>query len=460
MNIEADPDLLSLPEAVWAQITLLVPVQQPVPASGLPGSPPWQESVALFPLSNQPGVHTDRQWRSAHIAPGVRPSLYGRRYAAVLPEPVELGHLCRSDGELVRLTTEHLEFLPTGIMTGFGPGGILIIHSELHGSLSPRSAENRLPIRWLSSQLKDLARSPAGGIPGISQRVSNWGLALDAASEILVATNLAVPGLTLNALRHDPAEDGTWSALNTWAWSLARATVPTRDMLRNPVRPATPGCAVALPRRLAVVDRAGVAIVTTDAVDHDPNVMRTLLDFIPIFQSIYTDVLALGFLQLLVTAEVGARLDALDDPLGHPREFHNIESRMRLLRNRFWRARITEWPWLDSILHSVQEENDLRAVLDQLTDNIHEFGGQLERQYQHGLNLILLLLGVLGLLGLAAAIFGAVAGFMTVLGTGRWGAIVGIIATSAALVALFVGGAIYMRRSVWRELAPYMRRRG
>ncbi len=102
-----------------------------------------------------------------------------------------------------------------------------------------------------------------------------------------------------------------------------------------------------MPRRLAISDRAGMAILATESTDADANIARSLSEFIPMFQSLYTDVFVLGYLQLLVTAEIGARLDELDDPVDYPWEFHRVETRMQLLNNRYWRARITDWPWLN-----------------------------------------------------------------------------------------------------------------
>lgn len=453
-------DLLLRPEAAWAQVTLLVPVRESSPESGRPDAPKWRESVAEFPVRNEPGMHTDRRWRCLHVAAGARATLYDQRRAAVLAAPAELGQLRRRDGRMVTLAAEQLEFLPTGIMPGFGPGGILIVHAEMLGSPGAETPPGQLPVRWLASTIKELARPQFGELPGVSQLVSDWGLSLDPEPEILVAVNMAVAEAALQVLRHDPAPPPAWNALTYWAWSLARGTVPSAGMLRTAASPATPGQTVILPYRLAIIDRAGMAILATAPVGPDSNITRTLSDFVPVFQSLYTDVLALGCLQLLVAAEVGARLDTLDDPVDHPREFHGVETRMQLLHNRFWRARITEWPWLNHILSSFQEENDLPAVIGQLGDNVHDFGDQIERNYQHGLNLIVLLLGVLGFLGVIAGVFATVAAFMTVFGIGRWGATVGIAATSAGVLALIGGAVLVLRRGAWGELSRYVRRRG
>jgi hypothetical protein len=456
-----DRNLLLEPEAAWAQVTLLIPVLESSPVAGGSKVPEWRGSVAEFPVHDEPGMHADRGWRSIRIAAGARSPLYDQRRAAVLAVPAELGQL-RRDGRLVTLTAGQLEFLPTGIIKGFGPGGILIVHAEMHGPSSAglRLGEDRLPVKWLASVIKELARPPAGKLPGASQLVSGWGLSLDPEPEILVAVNLAVAEETLQVLRHDPAAAITWDSLTCWTWSLARGTVPSPRMLRAPASPATPGRTVVLPRRLAIVDRAGMAIMATDPVGSNPDITRILANFIPVFQSVYTDTLVLGFLQVLVTAEVGARLDALDDPVDQPRELHSIETRMRLLHNRFWRGRISEWPWLNQILRSFQEENDLPTLIGQLNDSVHDFGDQIERNYQHGLNLILLLLAGLGFVGVVAGVFSAIAAFMTVLGTGHWGAVVGIVATSAGVLALIGGTALFLRHGAGRALSPYMRRRG
>ena len=113
-----------------------------------------------------------------------------------------------------------------------------------------------------------------------------------------------------------------WDALARWMWALARGTVPSPRMLQAPAPPATPGRTILMPRRLAISDRAGMAILATGSTDADANIARSLSEFIPMFQSLYTDVFVLGYLQLLVTAEIGARLDELDDPVDHPWEFH------------------------------------------------------------------------------------------------------------------------------------------
>lgn len=463
MNAGAEPELLLQPEAIWAQVTFLIPVIESSPETDILGAPPWRNSVAEFELPNEQGKTTDRAWRSAHISAAVRATLYDHRLAAVLDVPVQLGQLRRTDGRLVALTARQLEFLPTGIAPGFGPGGILIVHTELDCSPSagPRVGQGGLPVRWLASSIKDLARAPFGELPGANKLVSSWGLSIDPEADILAAANLVPSDATLAALLARVASaDAAWTALTAWAWSLARGTVPSRSMLRAPAPPATPGRTIALPNRIAVVDRAGVALIGVNAAERDPDLKRSLAEFIPVFQSVYTDVLALGCLQLLVTSEVGARLDALADPVDQPGDFHRIESRMRILHNRFWSTRISEWPWLDGMLRAFQEENELPAVVSQLSKNISDFGDQVERHYQHGLNTIVLLLGALGLLGVIAGVFAAVAAFMSVFGTGHWGAVVGILATSVGALALIGGAALLLRRGPGRELVPYLRRRG
>jgi hypothetical protein len=454
VDIDADQGLVSRPEVSWAQVTLLVPVRESSLPGTIPGAPAWQESVSKFPLSNEPGANTDQAWRSAHISPGARKTLYERRSAAALPDVVVLARMNRSDGRPITLATGNLEFLPTGILPGFGPGGILVVHAEL-GTPGPASP---LPLRWLASAIKDLTRPAAGRLPGADGFVSTWGLTLCADPEIMVAVNAACPAVALRALRPTPDPGAGWDAFAHWTWALARGTVPSAGLLRTAGPPETPGRAIPLPRRLAIVDRAGIGILATDPADADPNVQRTLLEFVPVFQSLYTDVLLLGYLQLLVTAEVGARLDELEDPVGRPVEFHRLETRMRLLHNRFWRARITTWPWLNHILSAFQEENELPAVISQLSRNIRDSGEQIERSYQHGLNLVVLLLGALGFVGVVAGVFGSVAAFMTVFGTGRWGAVAGIIGTSAGVIVLVGGAALLLRRGTWRELSPFLRR--
>jgi hypothetical protein len=131
---------------------------------------------------------------------------------------------------------------------------------------------------------------------------------------------------------------------------------------------------------------------------------------------------------------------------------------MRFLHNRYWRSRVSQWPWLTSALSSFREENGLPGLITQLNDNIRDFGDQVERGFQHGLNVIILLLSALGFLGVVAGIFGSVAAFMSVFGTGHWGAIVGIIGTSLGVVALSAGVAALFRNGAWRELIQYFQR--
>jgi hypothetical protein len=363
------------------------------------------------------------------------------------------------DSPVITLAARQLEFLPTGITPDFGPGGVLIVHAEMSGSLAAEPhLGDHLPVKELASAIKDLARPSAGELPGASQLVSGWGLSLDPGPEIVVAVNVTLTEATLRALHYDHASDQTWQSLSCWNWSLARGTIPTAGALRNPTPPATPGRTVLLPRRQAIVDRSGMAIMATNPIEEAPDVANTLYNFIPVFQSIYIDVLALGFLQLLVTAEVGARLDALIDPVNHPYEFHRIETRMQLLNNRVWRIRVTGWPWLNQMLRFFQEENDLPTIIGQLNQNIRDFGNQIERKYQHGLNVILLLLGALGFVGVVAGVFATVAAIMTVFGTGHWGAVVGIIATSVGVLTLVGGASLLMRRGVWRDVSCYLRR--
>jgi hypothetical protein len=458
MSLAAHPDLLLRPEAAWAQVTLFIPVTEPSPDTGRPGAPEWQRSVAEFPVRGEPGMCTDRQWRSVRIAMTARATLYDQRWHAVLGTAAELARNGVAEDATITLTCRQLEFLPTGIKPGFGPGGILIVHAETHGATGPRPGERRLPVRWLASVVKDLARPDVSERPGADRLVGGWGLSLHPGPEILVAANLALGEKSLRALRSDSAPAGTWDCLSCWTWSLARGTVPAAAALRTPAPPATPGRTVILPHRMAIVDRSGMAITATDPVGRNPDVTGALEDFIPVFQSIYTDVLVLGFLQLLVTAEVGARLDAPGDPVDEPREFHRIETRMQLLHNRFWRVRITEWPWLNQVLRSFQEENDLPMVIGQLGQNIRDIGNQIERRYQHGLNLILLLLSALGFVGVVAGVFATVAALMTMFGTGHQGAIIGIAATSAALLALVVGTVLLLARSgAWHNLTGFMR---
>lgn len=361
-------------------------------------------------------------------------------------------------GRRAWLEAERLEFLPTGIRPGFGPGGILVVHAEMRGP-GP-AADTGLPVRWLASAIKDLTRpSPGRGIGvGIEAFITGWGLSLDPDTEITLAINVACPQSTLMALRPGPSQGEEWDALRLWAWALARGTVPTAAMLRDVTPPAGPGRSVPLPHRTAIVDRSGIAIIGTRPIDTDPNIEQILSDFVPVFQSIYTDILLLGYLELLVTVEVGARLDRMEDPVREPREFHEIELRMRFLHNRLWRSRISDWPWLTYALACFREENGLPDLISQLADNIRDFGDQIERGLQHGLNVIILLLSSLGLLGVIAGIFGSVAAFMSVFGTGHWGAIVGIIGTSAGVLALCGAAALLLRDGTWRELTQYVRR--
>jgi hypothetical protein len=423
----------------------------------------WQGSVSDFPVKNEPGVTTDRAWRSRLIAQGAHRTLYGARWHCLLAPPVELDVLDSAAGRRASLEATRLEFLPTGIMPGFGPGGILVVHAEMRGPATAGQATDavsRLPVRWLASAVKDLTRpSPGRGISvGIAAFVSDWGLSLDPGIEIALSVNVACPRSTLTALRPGSNQAEEWDALTLWAWALARGTVPTAAMLRDVASPAGPGRAVQLPHRTAIVDRSGVAIIGTRPVDTDPNIEQALSEFVPVFQSIYTDVLLLGYLELLVTVEVGARLDRLEDPVRQPGEFHEIELRMRFLHNRLWRSRISDWPWLTLALSSFREENGLPDLIDQLGDNIRDFGDQIERGFQHGLNVIILLLSSLGFMGVIAGIFGCVAAFMSVFGTGHWGAIVGVIGTSAGVLALCGAAALLLRNGAWRELTQYIRR--
>lgn len=268
-----------------------------------------------------------------------------------------------------------------------------------------------------------------------------------ATSQILLLVPLAIKSTT-----------GTpWTA---GSWSLARGTIPTASVLRTPVAPVTPGQTVLLPHRQAIVDRSGVAIMGTDPVGVRPEVSRALADTTPVFQSVYTDVLLLGYLHLLVTSEIGARLDMLGDVVDAPREFHRIEKRMQMLRNRAWRIRITSWPWLNEIMHAYHAQNDISELVERLNDEIRSLGDQIERSYQHGLNVLLLLLSAIGLVGVAAGVFGAVAALMTVFGTGHWGANVAVAATSCGLlVLLVVAWVALIRGGGSRALAGFMRPR-
>lgn len=468
MNATTDEKLLARPEASWAQVTFLVPIREssPVqPSNSVQSSylPVWESSVSGFAVKNETGVNTDRAWRSRLIASGAQGILYDRRYHSVLTPPAVLDSLDSADGRRVTLEATHLEFLPTGILPGFGPGGILAVHAQMEDSSAAGHApgtRRRLPVRWLASAIKGLARPAAGtdAAVGIAGFAGGWGLRLDPGTEIVIAVNIACPESTLRVLRPDPEQAGRWDALTLWTWALARGTVPTPRMLREPRLPAGPGRPVPLPHRTAIVDRSGLAIVGTRPVDTDPSIGQILSDRVPVFQSIYVDVLLLGYLELLVAVEVGARLDRLDDPGQHPREFHGIELRMRFLHTRIWRSRVSEWPWLSSALSSFREENDLPALIAQLNDNMRDFGDQIERGFQHGLNVIILLLSALGFLGVIAGIFGSVAAFMSVFGTGHWGAIVGIIGTSVGIIAMCGMAALFLRTGAWRELTQYIRR--
>jgi hypothetical protein len=421
------------------------------------GLPVWRESPAKFSVVNEPGVTTDKNWRARLVAAGAQTTLYNERKSSAIM-PVELAGMTRRGGQRITLTASQLEFQPTGITPGFGPGGILVVHAEVSGTAGKPHIAESLPVRWLASAIKDLARASAGQSAGAARFVGGWGLSLYPDTEILVAVNLTWRESTARALRPAPQQDPSWDAMLGWTWALARGTVPATGALRSPATPASPGRIVRLPNRIAVVDRAGIAIASTTGSDGDINIGRTLAEFIPVFQSIYTDVFLLGYLEVLVTVEVGARLDGLSDPARQPHEFHIIELRMRRLNNRFWRTRITEWPWVNIIFSAFQEENDLPALIAQLSDNIRDYGDQIERNFQHGLNLIILLLSVLGFLGVIAGIFGSVAAFMTIFGTGHWGAIVGIIGTSVGVLALAAGAVLLLRNWAWRELAQYMRR--
>jgi hypothetical protein len=452
----AAPELLQAPEAAWAQLAFFIPVLESAPSRGpaAAGGLAWHRSVAEFPVPSEPGKCTSRAWRSARITPGAQAVLYDLRWQATLGSPALLAR--HPDDEHLTVITRQLEFQPTGVEPGFGAGGVLILHAEVAGS----PAAPQLPVRWLASVIKNLARpAAAGDAPGAGQLVSGWGLSLVTEPAIFVAVNLALGKASLQALRGIPAAASVscaqaWDGLDCWTWSLARGTIPAASMLRTPVLPATPGQTVALPRRQAIVDRSGVAVMATDPADQSAEVTRALADSIPVFQSVYADVLLLSYLQLLVTGEVGTRLDTLGDPVDNPREFHRIENRTQVLHNRFWRVRITEWPWLNQMMRAVQEQNDLPVVVAALSDNVRDLGNQIERKYQHGLNLILLLLSVIGLVGVSAGALATVAAFLTVFGTGHWGAVVAIAGTSGGLLALFAAMAwLLIRGGAWRGLS-------
>ena len=58
---------------------------------------------------------------------------------------------------------------------------------------------------------------------------------------------------------------------------------------------------------------------------------------------------------------------------------------MRKLHSRIWRTRITEWPWVNTMLAAFQEENGLASLIGQLNDNIRDYGDQIERNLSTGL---------------------------------------------------------------------------
>lgn len=461
MTEVAAESLLRRPEASWVQIIFLVPVRDAkIPAAEIEYVEEhqglgWVDSVADFPVLNEPGARTDRAWRSRLLASGAVGTLYDGRRHVVLGAPVRLAGLDGGEHPAA-LEVSQLEFLPTGIRPGFGPGGVLVVHAEVRaggtavGDLDPTC---RLPLRWLAGVVKDLARPAAGPgrAQGFAEFAGGWGFTLDPDPEIAMAVNLACPDATLRALRPVPDGPGGGSPLEVWAWALARGTVPTVTMLHGSVPPAGPARRVAMPHHTAVVDRSGVAVVGTMPVDTDRNIARTLAEFVPIFQSVYTDVLLLGYLELLVATEVGARLDGLDDPVRRPREFHEIELRMRFLHDRVWRNRISAWPWLRELLAAFREQNAMPETVSWLSGNIRDFGAQIDRGAQQRLNLVILVLSGLGLLGVVAGILGAVAAFMAVFGTGHWGAVVGIVATGVAAVVLGVVGVLLVRGRLRRS---------
>ena len=84
----------------------------------------------------------------------------------------------------------------------------------------------------------------------------------------------------------------------------------------------------------------------------------------------------------------------------------------------------------------------------------------LDRYRSHrpfGISTVILLLSALGFLGVSG-IFGSMAAFIFVFGTGHWGAIVGIFGTSVGVIALSGLTALFVRKGTWQELTQYLRR--
>jgi len=434
-------DALFHPAALEAQLTLLIPVEQ-----SRPTGPGWRSGVAAFPVRNEAATQTDLAWRKRQVDLRAERALYDGRLVCDLEEPVVLWRpVNKSAG--TELTLTKIEFVPTGAVASRGPGGVAVAHLAVaddagkpHAGLEGGA---EISVRTLNSAISDLARPDHQRPMGIAPPLRTCaGLDVFHHHDAVVSSFVVLSSQTVRALAAHVGDTG-WTGTRFWAYSLARGSAPGTGMLRRGPLPATPGEVVSFPHRLAVVDRAGLSILTTrDPADHD--IRDQYMNFRAPFRSIYTDLLLLGMLQQIQVVDLALALDEMGDPVSDPGRFRLLDDRLRVVRNRYWWTSVTRWHVPDPILRAYQRQNSVRESLQQLVEDARDFGNAVDRQYQRDLNDKIILFAKIGVVGALAGSFGAVASWLAAFGTGHWGASLAIAISAPACALALAATLIYL----------------
>lgn len=361
--------------------------------SAAPQVPAWDLGPLRLPLPQARGV-TDMAWRCTSMHERARDAVYGdeRRWHRVLEQCQ-----CLPGSKLKPTAIEILRLVHPAKR---GTNGLMVVHLVAESDGLALVADFQRCARRvdenveLSGGLQVLA--PVGAVlsPGVRS-----------ATVLSFATHAPEPRLELQSTWD--GVNGRWSELDQWRWALAAASPPSKRQLQSQSPPPNPGVLVRTPRREAQVLANGVAILATRpdtraaaGADYD-------FDFVGI-ASIFLDVLLLGVAQRIRLAQLADTASLLEDPVGHPRRMRALQRDVRVFRNQVWWREASTWRWPDQTLRAYQNEHMMTERLEQLVDEIGDFGAEVQAVADQRFGEFLGIIALIGLPAAAASIMQAV----------------------------------------------------
>lgn len=406
----------------------------------------WIEGSYPCPLGNEQGKVTDLAWRRALERPRVIGALHeGRFWTPVATDPTTW------TSDLTPVGVEYLALPQPGESHALSRGSfdlraLLLVHlttgvdplRPVLGGVSPPAAA--LPVSHVLQQWKGLIARRYGKSTAITQWLSGLGARVDGQALPTRAAFLAFTdaqpdgGPTVGPM----GEAAPW--LDQITWQLARGTFTNRSVRYSE------GSSFASPNKWSVVDRDGFAVCST-LPDRKGRGADTVRDFVPIFHSIYADVLLLGTMQGLLIEGLLDGLGGLGDPVDHENEVRILRDESRRLRNQVWWETFSDLHWPDAHLAAFQRQNQLHERFQAVRQDLDDFAADIERAGQRRLEesqrRTNVALAVVALAGLVLAAFGISGATATWLGlTGRSDFWWQVIAWNAVplLAALAVAG--------------------